>query len=381
MREDGREPMVRRETLALPAVAPGTLREVTVLRFGTPGARPKAYLQAGLHADELPGMLVLGKLAERLAGLAEAGDVAGEVVVVPMANPIGLGQQDQGQLRGRYEANTAGNFNRGYLDLAPAVGAALGEPPGADPAANVTAIRAAMGRALAATRPRGEVDALRHTLLGLAYDADIVLDLHADSEAMMHLYLGTPLWPEAADLAGEIGAVAVLLAEVSGGNPFDEACSGPWWALARRFPEAEIPSACLAATVELRSNNDVDDERAADDAEALLRFLVRRGVVRGTVGPAPMLVAEATPLEAMQQVVAPAAGLVIYRAALGDLLEPGQVVAEIVDPLGGKVEATAHTAGILFARHEQPFAWPGKVIGKIAGRTPLPERTGKLLPD
>ena len=38
-------------------------RASTVLRFGTPGARPKAYLQAGLHADELPGMLVLHKLA------------------------------------------------------------------------------------------------------------------------------------------------------------------------------------------------------------------------------------------------------------------------------------------------------------------------------
>ena len=86
-----------------------------------------------------------------------------------------------------------------------------------------------------------------------------MLDLHADNEAVVHLYTGTPLWPDAADIAAETGARAVLLAEISGGNPFDEACSGPWWALARRFPDAAIPPACLAATVELRSNNDVDD--------------------------------------------------------------------------------------------------------------------------
>ena len=42
---------------------------------------------------------------------------------------------------------------------------------------------------------------------------------------------------------------------------------------------------------------------------------------------------------------------------------------------------TARTAGVLFARHDQPYAWPGKLIGKIAGREPLPERTGKLLMD
>jgi uncharacterized protein len=368
---------MRRESIVLPAIAPGVRREITALRFGRPGARPKAYLQAGLHADELPGMLVLRELAALLAG----SQVTGEVVVVPVANPVGLGQQVQGYLRGRYEANTGANFNRGYADLA-VVGDAVEGRLGADPAANVATIRAAMREALDEAVPLGETAALRHALLGLAHDADLVLDLHADNEAALHLYLGTPLWPEAADLAAELGAEAVLLAEVSGGNPFDEACSGPWWALARRFPEAPIPPACLAATVELRSNNDVDEALARGDAQALLRFLVRGGAVAGEPGPLPALRCEATPLEAMQQVIAPTAGIVVYRARLGDRVAPGDVVAEIVDPVGGPaVVVEARTSGVLFARHDQPYAWPGKVIGKIAGREPLPERKGKLLPD
>ena len=309
---------MRRDTLSLPVVAPGTRRELEVMRFGTPGARPKAYLQAGLHADELPGMLVLKRLADMLEPAEAAGDVAGEVVVVPVANPIGLAQQVKGYLRGRYEENSAGNFNRGYADLAEAAAPALAGRLGADAAANVAAIRRAMAAALAAMRPQGEIAVLRHLLLGLAHDADLVLDLHADNQAVLHLYLGTPLWPGAADLAAELGARAVLLAEVSGGNPFDEACGGPWWALARRFPEAAIPPACLAATVELRSNNDVDARLAEDDARALLRFLTRRGVLRGPSAALPALACDATPLEAMQQVIAPAAGLVVYRARLGD---------------------------------------------------------------
>ena len=348
-----------------------------MLRFGAPGARPKAYLQAGLHADELPGMLVL----RVLAGLLERGEVIGEVVVVPVANPIGLAQQVQGYLRGRYEDNSAGNFNRGYADLAEAVAPVLEGRLGPDAIANVAAVREAMGEALAGMTPQGEIAVLRHALLALAHDADFMLDLHADNEAVLHLYLGTPLWPDGADLAAELGARAVLLAEISGGNPFDEACGGPWWALAKRFPEAAIPPACLAATVELRSNNAVDARLAEDDAHAILRFLTRRGVVAGRVGALPAPECEATPLEAMQQVIAPVAGLVVYRARLGDRVEEGEVVAEIVDPLGGAVEVRARTAGVLFARHDQPIAWPGKVIGKIAGRAALPERTGKLLPD
>ncbi len=366
-----------RETIVLPTVAAGTRREIGVLRFGTPGARPKAYLQAGLHADELPGMLVLRKLA----GLLEAATVVGEVVVVPVANPIGLAQLTQGYLRGRYEANSSGNFNRGYADLAAAVAPLLEGKLGPDAAANVAAIRAAMAEALAAMAPQDEIAVLRHRLLGLACDADLVLDLHADNEAVVHLYTGTPLWPDAADLAAEIGAKAVLLAEVSGGNPFDEACSGPWWALARTFPDVPIPPACLAVTVELRSNNAVDDRLADDDAAAILRFLTRRGVVAGEPGGLPPLQCDATPLEAMQQVTAPVAGIVVYRAPLGERVEAGDVVAEIVDPLGGSVEVRARTSGVLFARHDQPIAWPGKVIGKIAGAEPLPERKGQLLPD
>lgn len=58
---------VRRERIVLPAMSPGTERSLHVLRFGAEGVRPKAYFQASLHADELPAMLVLNHLIERLA--------------------------------------------------------------------------------------------------------------------------------------------------------------------------------------------------------------------------------------------------------------------------------------------------------------------------
>ncbi len=61
----------------LPPTGAGVVHQVTAFRYGTPGARPKAYLQAGLHADEFPGMLALHILRPMLARAAERGLIRG----------------------------------------------------------------------------------------------------------------------------------------------------------------------------------------------------------------------------------------------------------------------------------------------------------------
>ncbi len=364
---------MQRHTCAIP----GTDQTLTVLRYGPATSAAKAYLQAGLHADEFPGMLVLRALGRLLDQADRRGAIRGQIVLVPQANPIGLRQHDSGFLLGRLDAATGENFNRGYPDLS-AVGDGL--TLGADAVANVTAIRAAMIAALAAERPETPLAWLRQRLLMLACDADLVLDLHADNQAEPHMYIGPALWPGAGDIAAAIDARAVLLAEVSGGHPFDEACSAPWWALAAQVPQAAIPPACLAATLEMGSNDDVAPDRAEDQAAALLRVLEGRGFVAGAGGQ-PELTCVATPLTAMAQVRAPVTGLIAYRARLGDSVRAGEVIATIIDPLGTETEVIAETDGRLFARHSQPYAWPGKVIGKIAGAVPLASRSGHLLSD
>ncbi len=37
--------------IPLMAMSPGTVRSLVVHRFGAPGVRPKAYLQAAIHAE------------------------------------------------------------------------------------------------------------------------------------------------------------------------------------------------------------------------------------------------------------------------------------------------------------------------------------------
>ena len=377
----------RRERVVLPAMSPGTERCLDVLRFGTRGARPKAYLQASLHADELPAMLVANHLAERLRKVAEAGEVHGEVVLVPAANPIGLAQFVQGRAMGRFALGGEGNFNRHFPDLAAGLDDSLSRRLSRDAAQNVALVRAALKDALDAMQPVGEVDFLRHTLLRLAIDADIALDLHCDSESVLHVYLGTPLWPDAADLSAQLGAEATLLATVSGGQPFDEAVGGPWWALADRDSAHPIPSACLSATVELRGRGDVSEVLAAADADNLYRFLQRRGVVDGDPGPLPAPRCEATPLEGVDMIRSPVAGVIAYEKAPGEAVAAGDVVAFVVDPMNHHF-AAARTAlvsrcdGILYGRIADRLARPGKVVCRVAGREPLADRhAGDLLTD
>ena len=379
----------------------GTERHVVSLHYGAPGAGEKAYLQASLHADELPGMLVMHHLIALLDRADAADSVHGEVVLVPVANPIGLSQQLLHGGIGRFEAGSGENFNRGYPDFLAAITPDIETQLDDDAANNRDAIRAAMRVHADAIEPATELASLKKTLSSLACDADVVLDLHCDHDALLHLYCEQPYWPQCEPLARLLGAETVLLAKNSGGASFDEAMGGVWWQLdeylhadrpAKRRPLRPlrpIPLACLAVTVELRGQMDVSHELASRDAQALFDFLVHRGIVRGNVGgivtpdrqryaDLPALRCEPTPLAASEELIAPHAGVIAFIKALGDHIDANDVVAEIIDPLASLVTPVrARYSGTLYARALRRYASPGTAIAKVAGKTPF--RTGNLL--
>ncbi|EWY38841.1 succinylglutamate desuccinylase [Skermanella stibiiresistens SB22] len=374
-------------TIPLPSQHLGTTRVVTTHRYGAQGARPKAYVQAGLHADEIPGMLTAHHLIARLDQADSDGAVRGEIIIVPVANPIGLDQYMAGRLHGRSSLEQGQNFNRGFADLIEAVAPAIEDKLGADAAGNVAIIRQALLEALGERRSANDVQELRRTLLGMAIDADMVLDLHCDLESLMHMYVSDDLWPDGSDLAAQLGCRAVMLAGDSGGDPFDEACSMPWWKLRLRFGDRfPIPASCLSATIELRGKADVDDETAASDADNIFRFLQRRGVIAGTAGPIPPARCEATPLSAVDRMVAPVPGIIAFKRAIGDSVQAGEVVAEIVDPtaedpLTARVPLVSRTTGVLWSRSQMKMAAAGETVAAVAGSIPLSERSWSLLVD
>jgi hypothetical protein len=375
----------------------GTRRRVTSLHFGTPGTGPKAVLQASLHADEVPPMLVAHHLRVALARLERAGRLRGEVVLVPAANPIGLSQRVLHAGIGRFDLASGENFNRRYPDLTDAVAQRLAGP-GAARAADVASLRAALREACAALPAADELQSLRRTLLSLAIDADTVLDLHCDNEAVLHVYTTPALWPHVEPLARALRCPLALLADGSGGEPFDEACSLTWSRLVAGLPERARAAAtatppCVAATVELRGEVDVRHDLAAADAHALIGYLRTRGHVAPVRPGEPLDASDprpgdaaadglaspaARPLAGSMPVVSPTSGVVVYLRELGATVRAGEPLAEIVDPVAGRVARVASPVdGLFYARESRRFVHAGGRIAKVAGLQPL--RTGRLM--
>ena len=367
----------------LTSSAPGTVRELHSLHFGPSGARPKATIQASLHADEVPALLVAHHLRSRLAELEDRGLLRGEVVLVPVANPIGLSQRLLQAHHGRFDLASGENFNRHYVDVVPRVCELVASHFGCDADANVVLVREALRRACDELPAETELQSLRRVLLGLAIDADVVLDLHCDNEAVLHLYSATHLWPEVEPLARLLGAEVSLLADVSGDDPFDEACSTVWPRLAAMLSQrlgqpVLLPDACIGVTVELRGEADVSHDLAAADAEALIEYLAGRGFVDRAPAPLPALKRGPTPLAGSIPVVAPHGGVVVFLREPGAAVTRGEHIADLVDPLaGGVTRLESPVDGVLYARERQRFATAGTRIAKVAGRDPV--RSGKLL--
>jgi uncharacterized protein len=373
---------MRIQRTSLVATTLGTSRELVSFHFGDAnGSGERVYVQASLHADETPAMLTAWTLKKRLIGLEAEGRVRGEIVLVPVANPIGLSQHVLGQFLGRFEANSGHNFNRGFPMPAAdeLVGRASVHFSSNDGAHNARVLRGALVDMLGEMRARNEFESLRLALLTLASQADIVLDLHCSLEATMHIYTSPASWPAIEPLARRLGANGVLLATDSGGQSFDEVHALLWnevrERLGERFP---LGAPNIAATIEHRGQRDVDYSTASHDADAIVEYLIGRGVIEGGTKDAPPLAQPATPLAGSQQLTAPVSGIVVYRAKVGARLKAGDPVFDVVDPITDEVTTVATSNdGVLYMRRAIRFVHAGAPMGRVTGETPI--RSGVLI--
>ncbi|WP_374439946.1 succinylglutamate desuccinylase/aspartoacylase domain-containing protein [Pseudomonas panipatensis] len=309
---------------------------------GRPG--PRVHLQAGVHADEIAGMLVLHELLPRLRRAAERGLLSGSVTLVPQANPFGLGQFRQGRILGRHHEASARNFNRGFP---------------------------------AAVSARGVPDSLTHwqrQLVALAASADIVLDLHTDDEALPYLYLHQGFWPAGRDLAAALGAELAIIWEGDGDGAFEEAVIAPWQA-EQRF------AGRLAATVELRGQGDVSDALARQDADGLYAFLCARGVI-AEAPPIAEWQGLAVPMGCMETLFAPVSGVLVFERELGAWLQAGERFARIIARPGeadSEVILRAPQAGLMLSRYRDRLIPQGAIAAKFTGSAPSSTWTGGAL--
>jgi len=370
-------------SIPLPSMSPGSQRRVQWLRFGKAGARPKVYIQAAIHANEMPGSMALHHLMPQLLEAERKGLIQGEIIVVPTVNPIGQAQLVGNAHAGRYNLLSYENFNRNWLDLSDAVAERVGKRLGDDAPANIKRIRKAALEALADLKPVNELLTLRVEVMKLSVDADYVLDLHCDVHAALHLFTSACDWPNGAirELAADLGAQASVCNEpYPRTSTFSGVHAALWGRLRDRFTQAAIPQACMAVTVELRSEIDVSDALGRSDAANLYRWLVRRGVIQGRAQPLPKLLSPPMPMSGMDVGYSQGTGFLVFHVKPGATVKKSQPICDVIDPAnphGPKARTTykSQTHGVLFScRHNGYLSWPGQVMYRIAGAEPLAHR-------
>lgn len=358
---------------------PGTQRSLESFHFGPTEAEKRVYIQGSLHADELPGMLVAWTLKQRLKALEEAGQLKAHVIVVPVANPIGLDQQLMDIPLGRYDFESVSNFNRGYRDVTERIAEGLESALTQDAEHNRAEIRRRFIAALDEQPATTAYASLHLTQQRLACDADFILDLHCDFNAVEHLYTTPAAWPDFEPLARYFGAKASMLATDSGGGSFDECFTLVWEQLRERFGDRyPIPYGSQSITLELRGQQDVARDIAERDADAILDWMRYHALIDGEAPPLPPLAYPATELAAMDFLRAPAGGVVVFHRTPGEEVKSGDLIAEIIDPISDAVHPVrAEQDGMFYARTQRRMATAGMIVADVAGHHA--HRSGYLL--
>ena len=367
---------------------PSSHFQIPVYEFGDKNAPHKIYLQAGMHADEHPGMLVLNHLMDSLEAAEAAGNLNAYFVILPVVNPLGLVHITHHAHRGRYHLTNGLNYNRGWPDFAKMILAdtSVCAKFGDDAASNKKLVRDWIANWLATTTPITALEKQRHIVMRHCFDADMVLDLHCDDMALNHIYIVPQNIPRYQGLSDRLGSVATLLAEDSGGGSFDEVWSGLWISLQDALPDHAWPDPVLSATLEYRGQADVYDDIAKQDAINLHDFFCDEDLIASA--PSTPLAPACTPtaLNACEIVRVTSSGLIAYHVSLGDVVKTGDIIADLISldgtaPARERTPIYAGTDGIVFSMLQSKYVWPGTSIAKIAGTSALASRGTYLLED
>ncbi|RON52621.1 succinylglutamate desuccinylase/aspartoacylase domain-containing protein [Pseudomonas frederiksbergensis] len=318
--------------------------QVGAWRFEGDGSGPAVHLQAGVHADEIAGMLVLHRLMQRLHIAETEGRLKSRVTVVPQANPLGIGQFRQGRILGRFHDATGHNFNRSF-DLSAAL-----------------------------ERPSTNVQEWQKSLVQLAATADVMLDLHTDDEALPYLYVHRAFWPRGRELAAAMKMEVAIIWDEGGDGSFEETIIAPWL-------RDDITDRKMAATLELRGQGDVDDLLAEQDAQGLYAWLCGIGAIDEALTWDDWPV-ETMEMSHMETHLAPQPGVLIFEKQLGEFVEAGQRFARILQRPGdpaSEVVLYAEQAGRMVTRYRDRLVSQGMVVAKFTGSRVSRHWSGGLL--
>ncbi|NJR64138.1 MAG: succinylglutamate desuccinylase [Leptolyngbyaceae cyanobacterium CRU_2_3] len=351
-------------TIPILQLASGDRLSLQIYKFV--GAKPgkKVYLQSNLHGSELTGNAVIHQLMAWFTTLADS-QLAGEIWLVPACNPLGTNQRSHHFSSGRFNPYDGENWNRIFWEYVP-TGEELMMLVQAQMDSDRLTIEqiyrqrlqssfAQLLEQIQAPSSQPFSNQYRFLLQSLCLDANYVIDLHTSAnQGLTYLYYFRDRQISARLFMLPIG---ILLDDYEGGA-FDESFMKPWLALEDCFAKLgrKIQFDIEAWTLELGSAMQIDSTTVDRSVQAIKNYLTQKGILRVPAEPLPMPSLAAMKLVPHSQVkkyYAPVGGMIQSRVALGQRVEAGQSLYQILSfnkegQMPTVVEVSAERTGIVY---------------------------------
>lgn len=330
--------LISKEVMSVGEMASGAKLTVPVYRMIGTEQGPNVYIQANMHGAEVQGNAVIFQLLEQLKNI----ELKGSITLVPYANPVGCNHKNGEYTLGRFDPITGVNWNRMYhFDssiIQPFVDEyltfSIEEVAIAFKALLIEQIDNKLNNSIYGLTT-GQL--IAYQLQRLAYQADIVLDLHTGPISSKHLYC-----PEyAKESAKYFDIPHTLLIPNRFDGALDEATFCPWWLLQLAFAERgrdfsihriDNDSTLIkeSFTVELGSQEQIDLEVAHQDALSILSYLQYQKVIVSNNYHPKKMTRYSCVLKDYKAIYSPMGGMVDYLAKFGKPLPAGEPLARIL---------------------------------------------------
>lgn len=320
-----------KEHMVVAQNASGRNMNVPLYRFKGLQPGPKVYIQSSIHGAEVQGNVVIYHLIQWLKKLP----LCGEVILVPNCNPVGTNIKAGEYTLGRFDPVNGTNWNRGYFydeTLVENFSTTVQED---EPNSSIKSrfrelIKQRLEQKLSETWGIGLAQRLNLKLQQLAFDADIVIDLHNGPVSTRHIYV-----PDyARDSAKLFNIPHVIFIPNKFAGALDEATFCPWWTLQNRISEkrhAKIDFGVEAFTLEMGSQEVIDFAEGEYDAKSILSYLTAKGCLQDVDFTPEKIRRVAVTLDNYKILYSQQGGMVEYIAKPGDTVKRGEVIARVLN--------------------------------------------------
>ncbi|WP_330204223.1 succinylglutamate desuccinylase/aspartoacylase family protein [Cyanobacterium sp. Dongsha4] len=276
------------QIIDLQSLASGDILQLKTYHFQGKNGAKKAYIQANLHGAEIVGNAVIYELIEFFSNL-NSEQIEGEIILVPMCNPVGVNQRNLFFSTGRYSPYDGLNWNRIFWDY-------IHESPDLDTFVKLninlskeeiyynylTDIINSFSHKIQEVNNSRSLpfsEHLRNILQSLSLNANYVIDIHSSSVSAIDYIYSFDRRQKSTDYF--LLEYAILMNKYDG-NAFDEAFLNPWLVLEKKLNHEgrNITFDVEAWTLELGSGMRVKEESVKKGVRGIINYLTYKNILK-----------------------------------------------------------------------------------------------------